>query len=251
MAETILTKLAIAAIILILLILLIGRRILQYKVFITIFFIVYFADNLLIVLTNVYPSLQIIPSHIWEGFLICNWSGKLYSIIFTLTVLYFSRRMLSFKEIGLTLQQEKGSVLPCTAVILALSAWATMVGTSSPKGDFDAFTLIYLAIMPALNEELVYRGCLLGILDKLMPSRINFLGAQIGWGVIVTSILFSLLHGFSLDHTLSLHIEAIALTNSFISGLIFAWLRERSGSLVMPMIAHGLEDFLFFLPRML
>jgi membrane protease YdiL (CAAX protease family) len=39
--------------------------------------------------------------------------------------------------------------------------------------------------------------------------------------------------------------------SSFTSGFIFAWLRERSGSWLMPVIAHGLEDFFFFLPRML
>lgn len=160
------------------------------------FFIVYFADNLLIVVTNLYPNLQIIPNHIWEGFLICNWSGKLYSIIFTLSMLHFIRRILTFNEIGLTLQQKKGSLLPASIVTLVLAGWAILVGISSPKGDFDASTLIYLVIMPALNEELVYRGCLLEILNKFMPGKFNFLGAWSGWGAIITSILFSLLHGF-------------------------------------------------------
>jgi hypothetical protein len=105
--------------------------------------------------------------------------------------------------------------------------------------------------MPALNEELVYRGCLLGILNKLLPQKINLLGAWMGWGAVVTSLLFSLLHGFGFNNDLSIYIDAIALRNSFVSGFIFAWLRERSGSLLMPVIAHGMEDFFFFLPRML
>jgi hypothetical protein len=72
-----------------------------------------------------------------------------------------------------------------------------------------------------------------------------------GWGAVVTSLLFSLLHGFGFNNDLSIYIDAIALRNSFVSGFIFAWLRERSGSLLMPVIAHGMEDFFFFLPRML
>lgn len=29
------------------------------------------------------------------------------------------------------------------------------------------------------------------------------------------------------------------------------WLRERTGSLLMPILAHGAEDVFFFAPRML
>ena len=49
---------------------------------------------------------------------------------------------------------------------------------------------------------------------------------------------------------MAFHIELIALRNATVSGLVFAWPRARTGSLVTQVIAHGLEDFLFFLPRM-
>ena len=137
-------------------------------------------------------------------------------------MLHFIRRILTFNEIGLTLQQKKGSLLPSSIVTLVLAGWATLVGISSPKGDFDASTLIYLVIMPALNEELVYRGCLLEILNIFRPGKFNFLGAWSGWGAIITSILFSLLHGFWLDNNLFIHFEVIALSNSFMSGFFFA-----------------------------
>jgi pimeloyl-ACP methyl ester carboxylesterase len=149
------------------------------------------------------------------------------------------------------LRQKEGSLLACGLVILTLTGWATIVGINSPKGKFDILTLGYLALMPTLNEGLVYRGCLLGILNKLLPKKINLLGAWMGWGAVITSLLFSLLHGFGFNNDLSIYIDAIALRNSFVSGFIFAWLRERSSSLLMPVIAHGLEDLFFFLPRML
>ncbi|NJD60008.1 MAG: hypothetical protein C3F13_01070 [Anaerolineales bacterium] len=251
MLATLITKVVIAAIVLIILLALLGRRILHSGMFLLVFFFVYFADNFLMVVTIQYPSLQLIPARTWEGYLVSNWSGKLFSILFTLVLLYFSRRILSRDEIGLTLRQKEGSLLACGLVILVLVGWSTIVGISSPKGKFDILTLGYLAFMPSLNEELVYRGCLLGILNKLLPKKINFLGAWMGWGAVITSLLFSLLHGFGFNNDLSIHIDAIALRNSFISGFIFAWLRERSGSLLMPVIAHGIEDFFFFLPRML
>jgi membrane protease YdiL (CAAX protease family) len=250
MTATLLTKISIALITFLLMIPIKRKQLFAYKGILALFFIAYLADNLIIVLTNQYRGLQLIPNHIWQGFLVCGWSGKLYSIVFTLAWIYLTRQIITASDIGLTLHQKERSVLPASLVVLALAVWATIIGITSPKGVFDASTLVYLAIMPALNEELVYRGYLLGILNKVMPRKINFLGAEIGWGVILSSILFSLLHGFWFDSDFSIHVDLIALENSFFSGFIFAWLRERTGSLVMPMIAHGLEDFLFFLPRM-
>jgi uncharacterized protein len=250
MAETLLTKLCIALIIFVLLILIRQKNIFPHPELLALFFAVFFIDNLLIVLTNRFSSLQLITNTIWEGFLVCGWSGKLYSIVCMVILLYLTRKMLRTEDLGLTFRQNPGSVLPACTATLLLAAWAFLVGISSPKGKLDVPTLAYLAVMPGLNEELVYRGFLLAILNKIIPGNLNLLGTPFGWGIIVTSLLFGLLHGFWLDHNLAVHIEAIALRNATISGLIFAWLRSRTGSLVMPVIAHGLEDFLFFLPRM-
>lgn len=104
--------------------------------------------------------------------------------------------------------------------------------------------------MPVLNEVLVYRAYLLGILNRLIPKKITLIGAAIGWGAFITAALFCLLHGFWFDNNLSAHFDILALRNSFILGLIFVWFKERSNSLLMPVIAHGAEDLLFFLPRM-
>jgi membrane protease YdiL (CAAX protease family) len=245
------TQLCIALIVFLGMLLVRGRRLFLQPRLLVLFFTMYFADNLLIVLSNHFPDLQLISNQVWEGFLTCSWSGKLYSILFTLALLYTARKLLSADELGLTLHQKAGSLLPASLVTLALAGWAAWIGLRSPKGEFDGGVLAYLALMPGLNEELVYRGGLLGILNRLMPARMDLLGAWLGWGAVFTSFLFSLLHGFWLDSRLALHIDAIALCNSFFTGFAFAWLRERTSSLLMPMLAHGLVDFLFFLPRML
>lgn len=72
-----------------------------------------------------------------------------------------------------------------------------------------------------------------------------------GCGVLVTSLLFGLLHGIWIDKNMSIQVDLIGLRNAILSGFIFAWLRERTGSLLTPIIAHGLEDMFFFLPRMI
>jgi uncharacterized protein len=105
--------------------------------------------------------------------------------------------------------------------------------------------------MPSLAAELVYRGCLLGLLDQLFPGRVRLFTAPLGWGAFLTALLFGLLYGLWLDSFLSLHIDWIALRNAAVSGLVFAWLRARTGSLLMPVVAHGLQDLAFFRPRIL
>lgn len=120
-----------------------------------------------------------------------------------------------------------------------------------PKGSFDLQTIGYLAVMPALNEELVYRGLLLGFLNSVFPRKWEFLRAYIGWGVIIVTLLFALLHGIWLDYRLQLNISIVPLLSAAVSGFIFGWLRERTKSLVFPMIAHSAWNLFFFLPRMI
>lgn len=212
---------------------------------------IYLADGLLLDLTNRYEQLRLIPTTVWGGFLVGNWSGKLYSILLVLALVLLIRGPLDPAAVGLTTRHRPGWLLPSLAVLVALGAWAAAVGVSSPKGPWDPVTLAYLALMPGLSEELVYRGVLPALIDRLAPGRANLLGAPLGWGLALTTVLFALLHGVWLDGDLVIRFDLIALRNSAVTGLAFAWLRARTGSLLLPVVAHGLVDVLFFLPRML
>ena len=132
-----------------------------------------------------------------------------------------------------------------------IAVWSSFLSSRSPKGDLDPLVLVYLAVMPGLNEELVYRGVLPACLDRIFPQGWALASARMGWGVMVTTLLFGLLHGLWLDEHFVLHANLVWIRNAFISGFIFAWLRGRTGSLVMPVIAHGAWDFFLFLFRML
>ncbi len=227
------------------------KRIFVKPMLLALFFGVYFLDNLSISLTNHIPGLQFVPNQVWESFLVYGWSGKLYSTLLAIVLLFLLRPGLTREEVGLTLRQKESLFLPASLVVLALATWALVVGLCSPKGQLDIRLLIYLAIMPGLNEELIYRGYLLTILNRLVPPKFKLFAAPVGWGAVLTSVLFGLLHGVWVDNNLIVNLDVIALRNSTVSGLVFAWLIERTGSLLMPMVAHGLEDVLFFLPRML
>ena len=180
MAAAFLTQICIALLVLFLIILIQGKHLFTHTALLTLFLAVYFADNTLIILSTRFTSLQLIPNHVWEGFLVYGWSGKLSSIFFAVALLLLCRRLMTREELGVVFRQNKGSLTPACFVILALGTWAAVVGIVSPKGKPDIQTLLYLAIMLGLNEELVYRGYLLGTLNKIMPARHSLLIAPFG-----------------------------------------------------------------------
>ena len=250
--KAILSSLALIAMIIFLVLLMAGqmKMIHQYK-YAVLYFLFYFIDNLAIALANHYLNLQITPNHLWEGFLLWGLSGKIYSIVSVLFLLCAIRSSLPFEEIGLTIRQHQGSIVPSSVIIFLIALGSSAIGALSPKGRFDLGLLLYLAILPGLNEELVYRGVLPACLDKFLPTKWDFASAKIGWSAIITTALFGLLHGLWLDDHFELHVEIVWIRNAMLSGIIFAWLKERTGSLIMPILAHGAWDFFLFLPRMI
>ncbi len=250
--KAVIATLLLIAVITLLIIIMIGRQeAIHRRKLIALFFLFYFIDNLAIVFANRFPEVQLIPNHVWNGFLICSWSGKAYSLLIVLLLLRLFRPVLNDSEAGLSVQHSQGSLLPSILIILAITLWSSFVGSQSPRGAFDPQTLLYLAVMPGLNEELVYRGILPVCLNKLFPMNWSVASAKIGWNLIIATVMFGLLHGLWLDDHFKLHLEVLWIRNAFLSGFIFAWLKDRTGSLIMPIIAHGAWDFFLFLPRML
>ena len=220
--------------------------------FLLLFIVIGFADNISYTITDAYPNMQIIKSDIWNNYLVCNWSAKIYSIIFALLILFSFKNMITPKDIGLRFKQNQNSIRFSLIFVLFFFVAAIIVGFSGRKGDFDLKVLAYLAIMPGLNEELIYRGFLLGFLNKIFDKKFRVLKTNFGWGAILTSIIFGLLHGFGITENYQIqfdNIPNVILTGVF--GFIFALMKERSGSLIFPIIAHNTIDFFHLLFRMI
>lgn len=126
------------------------------------------------------------------------------------------------------------------------------MGFLGNKGDFEIKTLLYLALLPGVAEEFIYRGFLLGCLNKIFQKKFKILKTNFGWGAIITSVYFGLLHGFNITDDFA--IQIVNLPNVILTGLfgfMFALMKERSGSLLAPIVGHSSIDFFHFLVRML
>lgn len=175
-----------------------------------------------------------------------NWGGKIAAIVVSLlllTGLWFVAKK-NPSESGVTLKQNPGSLIPALiaiAILLAFDIGVSLYFGQTPQTDAER--LIYQATMPGFDEELFWRGVfLLAMTEAARGRRFNLLGAHLSWGGVLVSILFGLAHGLAFDHGAL----QFAWDTALITGLIgfgLVWIRERTGSILLPIVAHNLVNF--------
>ena len=92
-----------------------------------------------------------------------------------------------------------------------------------------------------LGEETIFRGLLIGSLAVLVPGRVRVGRLDLPLAAYIVALLFAAVHWRSfLQPSLSLAIAQQGY--AIVWGLAYAWLMERSRSLLAPAIAHGMGD---------
>ena len=170
-----------------------------------------------------------------------NWLGKLMSLIGMLIVA--SLPMFGYRRVGLTLAQRSGFRTPLV-VFLGLMGLFVYLAISDASEVADMETIAFQWTMPSIDEELFYRGVLLRMMNEAFTRRVSILGAAIGYGGLLTSLLFGLAHGFGYSEG-SFHFDPMTFAVTGIPSLILLWLRERTGSLLLPMLGHSASNGLF------
>lgn len=89
-----------------------------------------------------------------------NWLGTIFAII--AAMLYWKVSGLSGKDIGFTMKQRAGSVLPALVMMVLLCALSWGHEAMSADGtNLTTERLLFQMLMPGLDEELIFRGLLL------------------------------------------------------------------------------------------
>ena len=127
-------------------------------------------------------------------------------------------------------------VLPpfAAALVAGVRLWGIPVQFQArvPPGFALAAAVQLLAV--AIPEELFYRGWMQTSWSRSGPSR-RILGAEIGPGFLATQALFAA------GHLVTLQPQRLL---TFFPGLLFGWMRARTGSVVAPAVAHALSNLL-------
>jgi uncharacterized protein len=163
-----------------------------------------------------------------------NWSGQLLALLAMLgmAALLVKRAGLSWREMGFTWTQQRGSLGPALGISGGVLVMHFVWMSFSPLrlSGVTPETWLYQASMPGLVEEPLFRGVLLALLDRAFVARRQVFGASFGWGAAVVTLVFLALHGVRIGH----------LTGVLPAALLFLWLRQRTGSLVLPIVVHNL-----------
>ena len=186
-------------------------------------------------------SKDVMPTPIFIDGLTLNWVGKTLSIMGTVAILYFLPRV-SFQAAGFTWQQNKGSlvaVLITGGVTLFFATGGAFFAASTPNTELE--NLLFQATMPGIDEELFMRGLVLLLFHQAFGKGLNFWGAETGWGFWLVVVIFGLLHGVTIQNgEFAINLWAILATGFM--GFILTWMRERTGSLVAPILFHNISN---------
>lgn len=122
-----------------------------------------------------------------------------------------------------------------TYLLLALPAQAQ-------RGD-GFWGFIYYLTFVGFGEEMLYRGYIQSRLNEAFSRPYRFFGVSWGWGIVIAALIFGLTHLgiWNLIRGESSLTWPWAFW-TFFSGLVFGFIREKTGSILAPAILHGLPQ---------
>ncbi|MGB7405452.1 MAG: CPBP family intramembrane glutamic endopeptidase [Pacificimonas sp.] len=166
-----------------------------------------------------------------------NWTGKAIAIGVSLSLAIWLGR----DRVGLVWGRSGDPLaLAITGGVGLLAAGLSLLFLNG-GGEVDLETLAFQWTMPGLDEELFYRGVLLVALKEAFRERARILGAPIGFGGLLTCIMFGLAHALTYeDGSFAFDIITMAITGG--PAVVLLWLRERTGSILLPIVAHNFAN---------
>ncbi|MFT6305099.1 MAG: membrane protease YdiL (CAAX protease family) [Halioglobus sp.] len=170
--------------------------------------------------------------------------GSCVAVIAALLLVGLSRGRITAQGMGLTWRQNEGSsrlAIIATVLFVVFAAVVDRVIGKSGVPAFDAMTMLY-PLVAGLDEELMYRGVLMALLCAALPgTAVTIAGVRFSMGGLVALLLFSIIHGVKIKNGLP-SISPPGMILTLVYGGVFLWLREKTGSLVWPTVAHNLGN---------
>lgn len=170
-----------------------------------------------------------------------NWTGKWLATLAMLAIAALP--MFGWKRCGLTWRQAPGAAVGWV-VTAVLCVGLLAAGFHFGEGAAGADTIAFQWTMPGIEEELFYRGVLLLALNEAFRPRWRVWGATIGWGGILSTVAFGLIHAMSYRAgAVGFDVASFLMTG--VPALVLLWIRARTGSLLAPVLAHNVVNGAF------
>jgi len=175
-----------------------------------------------------------------------NWVGKglaiIVGLLFIAIIPTFNRT-----TFGITTKMNWSETKPLlTFCFIYLIIRTGLYSTSSGATlSINAETTLYQATLPGLQEELLYRGILLGLLSSIFINQsFKFLKVNFGLATVITSLLFGFAHGININESFSFSFNYFALFRTAFDGFIFALLTEKTKSIFPSIVFHNILNLI-------
>jgi uncharacterized protein len=179
-----------------------------------------------------------------------NWTGKIFGIAFGIIVYLLLRKKL--KPFDFLRFNQDAKSLKKTLLITTIITCFTFFNFFGTSKEFDIETLIYELTMPGFDEEVMYRGILLGLLLTCFKDVIKIGKRTFGNpSVLFIGLLFGFAHGLGLDDNLKLKFDPYSFIYTFIPGYAWSWITMESKSILQATISHNMSNFIGHIIRMI
>lgn len=163
-----------------------------------------------------------------------EWTGALGMAGVEIAVLVALGRLLrrnaTRNEAGMTLGA--GLLIACSSLAQTVTAGRAVSA------------LIFYVFFVGLGEELLFRGYIQSRLNVAFGRPFEFYGVCWGWGIVITSGFFGLMHVLNTGGLIGGHWQLTPWWGlwTFFAGLVYGFVREKTGSIAAPAILHGLPQ---------
>ena len=188
-------------------------------------------------------SLQQSPIPAFANYYLSEFTAFGIALIFlVITILIAGRR--HYSAFGFSLPTDFRPFKPLILAFLA-GAISTLLGSllhlEAPQvlGDMTFIQVIVsIWIMASIYEELVVRGFIQGALELIGRDKINFRIRILSFPVIISGLFFGLSHLALLTVGAAPLFVIIVVVFAVIVGLLAAYYREKTGSLIPAILIH-------------
>ena len=171
-----------------------------------------------------------------------SWQAAILTTALTLLVVWLAPGV-SFASIGVTSSLQPGWLKPAIPALLIAAAVPAVFFVLGARVRLTGEGWAYLLVMPGLAEELLFRGLYQSLLNSALGRCWRFGGAQFGWGLLITSVLFAGANGLvAVDGQLHARIVLPAAIAPFMLSLVSGWVRERTNSVWPSVFGHNLSN---------
>lgn len=210
-----------------------GHKNQTYNNLYLIHFVLYlFLDYIITVLPLHFDCLNLID-------LTMNWQGKINSYILAIFFL-FVLKPLPPHQFGMTLIQNKNSIKFIFISIIGCVLFSLAYSHFVERYQASLEMLLFQLTMPSIIEEIVFRGIILGLLNKIYVKCYSFKTIRYGMGLIISSLLFGMWHGVQLEEHFQIKIIWLPLLYTSLIGFLLGLVREKTNSVLLPIVFHTL-----------